>query len=154
MWDSMRSSFVSFSPTNLSAVLLKNSFLVDKSAQNLFMFVLRIRCMTWWWSFSGKRFPFPWHLHFLLFRFCSLCRLSSFHVFGFYWRYIVSDLFLVANCQFWYLSSRELVVSWISSLNSGSSFSLTIKINLFRVSNWSSVSQVNKQLWMLTSWNI
>ena len=110
MWDSMTTSFVwrySFSPTSLSAVLF----------WSVFMFMLRIRCMTFQISalfledkFFSVKLSFL-YLHFS-FRFFSLCRFSSFHLLVFYAPHVASDLFRVANCWFWYISSRKLVVWW------------------------------------------
>ena len=46
MWDNIRPSVVAFCLTNLSAVLLKNSFSADGSAYSVLMFGLGMRLIT------------------------------------------------------------------------------------------------------------
>ena len=121
LWNSMTLSFIAFSQITLSAVLLKNLFNEDGSAWSLFMFGIRIRCMTFQISllffedkiFLKTEFSFLW----LLFDFASFI-FVGFPVFTCldFLRlppYVASNLFCVTNCWFWYLASRELVVLWI-----------------------------------------
>lgn len=90
LWNSMTLSFIAFSQITLSAVLLKNLFNEDGSAWSLFMFGIRIRCMTFQISllffedkiFLKTEFSFLWLLFW--FRFFYLCRFSSFYLFGFF----------------------------------------------------------------------
>ena len=139
IWNSMTPSFVVFSPTSLPAMLLKSSFSVDGSAWNVFMFELKIQCMTFEISllfFEDKVFLQNWNFFTLNFLISFLLSLQFFQQ-GVYVPQAANDLtWSLSCCKLLILTSFIHVDGDLENfvLTSGASLSITIKINLFRVS--------------------
>ena len=82
IWNSITPSFVAFSPTSLSAVLLQSSFSVDGSTWNGFMLELKIQCMIFEISllfFKDNVFLQNWNFFLLNFLISFLLPLQFFH---------------------------------------------------------------------------